>query len=106
MGKIDLENFPTSECANEMLGYVTNHGFYDKAYVGKWLFQVMGLEYDEAQKLAEELPLQMFPETATWGLKYHEIKWQLPVREHLPDEERRKLIFQKRDDRPPMTPYR
>ncbi|MCI8371486.1 MAG: DUF2313 domain-containing protein [Lachnospiraceae bacterium] len=104
MGKIDLENFPTSECAKEMLGYVTNNGFYDRAYVGKWLFQVMGLEYDEAHKFAEELPLQMFPETATWGLKYHEIKWHLPVRKNLSYEERRKLIYQRRDDRPPMTP--
>lgn len=48
----------------------------------------------------------MFPETATWGLKYHELKWQLPVRENLPYEERRKLIYQKRDIKTPMTPYR
>ena len=67
----ELENFPTSESAKRMLSYVST-GFYDKSYVGKWLFQVMGLEYDDARKLVEELALQMFPETATWGLKYHE----------------------------------
>ena len=82
--KIDLENFPTSESAQRMLAAVTP-GFYDKSYVGKWLYQIMGLEFDEAERLiAEELPLQFFPET----------------------DERRKLIYEKRDQRAPMTPYR
>lgn len=105
MGKHNLENFPTSESALKMLGYVTE-GFYDRSYVGKWIFQVMGLEFDAAQKIVEELPDQFFPETATWGLVYHEIKWGLPVRENLPYEERRRLIYQKRDFRAPMTPHR
>lgn len=103
--KFDLELFPTSESAQRMLSYVTAN-FYDSSYVGKWIYQVMGLEYDEARRLVEELPDQFFPETATWGLKYHEIKWGLPVRENLSYEERRALIYEKRDFRAPMTPYR
>ena len=103
--KFDLEAFPTSESAVRMLSYVSQ-GFYDSSYVGKWLYQVMGMEYDDVRKIIEELPYQMFPETATWGLMYHELKWQLPVRENLSYEERRKLIYQKRDCRTPMTPYR
>ena len=104
--KIDLENFPTSESAQRMLATVTP-GFYEKSYVGKWLYQIMGLEFDEAEKLiADDLPLQFFPETATWGLMYHEIKWGLPVRDYLSYDERRKLIYEKRDQRAPMTPYR
>lgn len=99
----ELELFPVSESAKRMLSYVTG-GFYDRSYVGKWIFQVMGAEYDGARAIAEELADQFFPETATWGLKYHEIKWQLPVRENLPYEERRRLIYQKRDFRAPMTP--
>lgn len=103
--KFDLKQFPTSESAKRMLSYVTS-GFYDESYVGKWLYQVMGLEYDDARKLAEELQYQMFPETATWGLMYHEIKWGLPVRPNLSYEERRQQIYQKRDYKSPMTPYR
>lgn len=103
--KFDLDNFPTSNSAKKMLSYVTD-GFYDKSYVGKWLYQVMGIEYDEAQELAEALPEQFFPETATWGLMWHERKWNLPVRENLSYQERRRLIYQKRDYRAPMTPYR
>lgn len=99
----NLEEFPTSESAKRQLSYVTK-GFYDTSYIGKWLYQVMGLEYDEAKRIVEELPMQFFPETATWGLKYHEIKWQLPIRENLSYEERRRLIYQKRDAKAPMTP--
>lgn len=101
----DLEKFPTSPGALRMLSYVSD-GFYDRSYVGKWLYQVMGLEYDTAREIIESLPAQMFPETATWGLMYHEIKWALPVRENLSYEERRRLIYQKRDYRAPMTPWR
>lgn len=104
MGIFDLENFPTSESAKRQLSYVTE-GFYEKSYVGKWLYQVMGLEYDDARVIFEELKRQFFPETATWGLMYHEIKYQLPVREELSYEERRRLIYQKRDYRLPITPY-
>lgn len=100
----DLENFPASDSAKRMLGYVSA-GFYDTSYVGKWLYQVMGMEYDTAKEIVEDLPAQFFPETATWGLMYHEIKWGLPVRENLSYEERRRLIYQKRDYRAPMTPY-
>lgn len=103
--KFDLEHFPTSGSAQKMLSYVSD-GFYDKSYIGKWLYQVMGLEYDKVLDIIEELPVQFFPETATWGLMYHEIKWGLPVRLNLSDEERRSLIYQKRDCRAPMTPYR
>jgi len=105
MKGMDLEGFPASPCGADMLESVDSGGFYEGSYVGKWLFQVMGMEYDDALGLVEELPWQMFPETATWGLKYHEMKWGLPVRASLSYEERRKYIYQKRDERYPMTPY-
>lgn len=105
MEKFDLENFPTSPSAVQMLGYVSQ-GFYYKSYAGKWLYQVMGLEYDAVLEVVESLPEQFFPEMATWGLMYHEIKWGLPVRENLSYEERRRLIYEKRDLKAPMTPYR
>ncbi len=105
MEKFELKNFPTSESAKKMLSYVSD-GFYDESYVGKWIYQVMGIEYDKALEIVMDLPAQFFPETATWGLRYHEIKWGLPIRENLSYEERRALIYQKRDCRAPMTPYR
>lgn len=105
MERFDLENFPVSESAKNMIASVSD-GFYDNSYVGKWLYEVTGQEYDTAREIAEDILNQLFPETATWGLMYHEIKWGLPVRENLPYEERRQLIYRKRDYRAPMTPYR
>ena len=48
MEEINLERFPHSESAKRMLDYVSAD-FYGKSYVGKWLYQVMGQEYDEAK---------------------------------------------------------
>ena len=104
---MNIENFPTSEAAKRMMGYITGNGSYDRSYVGKWIFQVMGIEMDEARRIIEdELPYQAFPETATWGLRYHEEKFGLPIRENLSPEERRKLILDRRDTKAPITPWR
>lgn len=104
---MNIENFPTSEAAKRMMGYITGNGFYDRSYVGKWIFQVMGIEMDEARRIIEdELPYQAFPETATWGLRYHEEKFGLPIIENLSPEERRKLILDRRDTKAPITPWR
>jgi len=65
----------------------------------------MGLEMDEVREIFEELPYQAFPETATWGLMYHEMKYELPIRNDLSYEERRKPIIIKRDTRTPMNPW-
>lgn len=54
---IDLERFPWSDSANRMLTYVTK-GWYDKSYVGKWIYEVMGRELDLATVHIEELPSQ------------------------------------------------
>ena len=62
---MNLEQFPTSETAKKMLGYITGNGFYDNSYVGKWIFQVMGEEMDDARAIIYEWPLQAFVETAT-----------------------------------------
>ena len=52
MERFDLENFPISESAKNMIASVSD-GFYDNSYVGKWLYEVMGQEYDTAREIAE-----------------------------------------------------
>ena len=101
---IDLNKFPTSETAKRMLTYITR-GWYNESYVGKWTFQVMGAELDPWLRLFKETPDQLFVETATWGLRYHELKYGLTVREDLSVEERRARILEVRDFRMPMSPY-
>lgn len=101
---MDLEHFPTSPSAVKMIGYVSEE-FYAKSYVAKWLYQVMGLEWDEVWAIINTLPDQVFPETATWGLMYHEMKYGLAVRDNLSDDERREFIYQRRDVKKPMNPF-
>ncbi len=101
---IDLENFPTSPAAKRMMKTVSP--VYDKSYVGKWIFQVMGMEVDEAWVFFEELRLQAFPETATWGVVYWEQRYHIPPDDNLTTEERRQRVIIKRGKRSPMNPTR
>lgn len=101
---MNLENFPTSPAAKRMMKTVSP--IYDKSYVAKWIFQVMGLEIDEAWQYIEELRLQAFPETATWGITYWEQRYNIPPDESLSLEERRQRVIIKRGKRSPMNPAR
>lgn len=88
---MDLDNFPSSEAGKRMIGNVSEE-WYDRSYVGKWLFQIMGEEIDNASRIISELQAQSYLDTATWGLCYYEEKYSLPVREDLSYEERRSII--------------
>ena len=52
MEKFDIEKFPTSRAAVDMLHSISED-FYQKSYVMKWLLQVAGLEWDEAESILE-----------------------------------------------------
>lgn len=79
---------------------------YDNSYVGLWLFEAIGQEYDELWQIMDEFPLQLFPETATWSLGLWERRYGLTVPSASTIEERRMNIKIKRDARPPMNPAR
>ena len=101
----DLSHFPNSEAAQRMLSYVTAH-WYDNSYVGKWVFEVMGREIDTVKAIIDGLPEEMLFQTATWSLKYHEIKYGLLPREDLTPEARRARITEKIGaNKVPMSPY-
>lgn len=97
-------NIPTTETGKRMLASVSP--IYSKAYTAKWLFEVMGMEMEEARKYIEELRLQAHPKTATWGLFYWEMRYHIPTDESLPLEERRKKVLSKHWEFAPMNPAR
>ncbi len=99
-----LDNFPRSEAAQRMLSYVTQH-WYDNSYVGKWVYEVMGREVDTAVDISEALALQFDIYTVTWGMKYWERMYGLPVKPSLDIEERRKLVLAKMSPHEASTPY-
>lgn len=97
-------NVPTTETGKRMLASVSP--IYDKSYVARWLFEVIGVEMEEARKYIEEVRLQAHPKTATWGLFYWEMRYHIPIDESLPIEERRKKVLSKRWKFAPMNPAR
>lgn len=101
---VDLDNFPTSKTAKRMLERISPT--YDRSYVMKWLLQVMGAELDEMKNYVKSLPLQRFPEVATWGIRYLEQKYGLESDESKTLEERRALIMAARPYRGPITPWK
>ena len=101
---VDLEHFPTSETAKRMMSRVSP--IYDRSYVAKWLYQVMGLEWDAVRGVMESLWAQPFLEQATWGLRYWEQAYGLDTDETKTYEERRRLVSAKRSYKKPMNPAR
>lgn len=102
MSDFDIEHFPTSPAALRMMSRISP--IYDRSYVGKWIFQVMGLEMDDARLRFEELRLQAFPETATWGLMYWEQRYGITPSSAQTLEERRRAVLLKRNAREPINP--
>ena len=100
----DLENFPTSETAKRMMSRVSP--IYDQSYVAKWLYQVMGLEWDQVREVMDSMWEQPFLEQATWGLRYWEQAYGLDTDETKSYEERRRLVSAKRSLKKPMNPAR
>ena len=47
---IDLEHFPTNETALRMMERISP--IYDRSYVGKWIFEIMGMEMGEAAPIS------------------------------------------------------
>lgn len=101
---IDLEHFPTSETALRMMERVSP--IYDRSYVGKWIFEVMGLEMGEARDYFEELRQQPFPERTTWAISYWERRYAITPKPTDDLETRRRNILMKRGARLPMNPAR
>ncbi len=100
----DIEHFPTSPSAVRMLSRISP--IYDKSYVGKWIFEVMGLEMDDVRLRFDELKAQAFPETATWGLVYWEQRYGITGDRNALLEERRRRVIAARSTRSPMNPAR
>lgn len=104
MSKFDIENFPTSETAKKMLRRVSP--IYGNSYVGKWLYQVMGLEMDEAAAIIKSLRDQNFTKTVTWGIEYQEHKYSIEPDDSLSLEERRARLYRRKTEKYPLNPRR
>lgn len=101
---IDLEHFPTNETALRMMERISP--IYDRSYVGKWIFEIMGMEMGEARAYFEELRQQPFPERTTWAIEYWERRYAITPKPTDDLATRRQNIIMKRGIMLPMNPAR
>lgn len=94
-----------SSAADRMLESVTK-GFYDRSYVGLWIYEILGQEMDDVVNWTEDLQAQAYPQTATWSLPYWEDSCQLTRAPGLSIEARRFRILQAMTGRRPINPDR
>lgn len=97
-----LEYFPTSETALRMMKYISP--IYNRSYVGKWIFEIMGMEMGEARTYFEELRQQAFPERTTWTVEYWERRYAIVSNPADSLENRRRNIIIKCGLYSPMNP--
>lgn len=99
----DLDNFPTSEIAKKMISMVSP--IYDEAYVGKWMYQILGAAIEEASDMIRGLREEAFPDTATEKtLPFWEQAYGIVPKPSATVEERRRAILSKRSFKRPMNP--
>ncbi len=94
----------TSPRAKQMFGTVSP--IYYQSKVMKAIFQSIGIEWDMIDEITDEILLQLFPQTATWGLRYWEELLKIPVNNSIPIDRRRALVLYRIKLRAPMTPAR
>lgn len=104
MNKFDIERFPRSPTGNRMLKRVSP--IYGNSYVAKWLYEVMGMEFDEAKKHILEMREQLFTSTVTWGIEYQEHKYSIVPDNNLTLDERRLRLYRKRVGKSPISPWK
>ncbi len=101
---MDLENFPNDELAQQMIAMVSP--IYDNSYVGKWLYQIMGIALEIAADKIYGLADEGFPERASLMLSTWEKAYGIETNENLSDEKRQAALKAKKNIRNPMNPYR
>ncbi len=100
----DLEHFPENEVAKRMLSMVSP--VYDKAYVGKWMFEIIGRMMSSPYDLITSMEQETAPDTATWSLQIWESMYRIQSNPSLSDEQRRVKILERRNFKRPMNPAR
>ena len=91
----------TSPTAERMLGRVSP--IYDESYVGLWMFEAIGREYDKLWDVAKTLPDQLFPESVTWGIELWERRYAITPTPGQTLEERRQKVLAMRSTPHPFN---
>lgn len=94
----------TSKKGQEMIKNISP--IYANSKVEQAIYEAIGLEFDNADYLVEEILKQMFPQTATWGLVFWENRLNISINSNEDIEKRRQKIITKMQTKWPLTPER
>lgn len=103
MSRPDLDNIIQSPEAETFLRMVTK-GFYSNSYIGLWMYEVIGREWDEMREWAEGLRQEIHPQTCTWSIAIWEWVYGIEPDETLQLEYRRQRILAKVVGVKPINP--
>lgn len=93
------EEIVASKSGKRMLSRVSP--IYDESYVGLWMFEAIGREYDKLWDIADTLPQQMFVESVTWAIELWEQRYGItPAPSQSIEERRRRLLASRSAPRP------
>lgn len=92
----------SSQSADRMLGRVSP--IYDNSYVGLWMFEAIGREYDGMWDIVNSLPDQLFPQSVTWAIELWEERYGITPSSTQTLEERRQAIISARSIPAPFLP--
>lgn len=95
----------TSPKGKQMIEYISP--IYANSEIEQAIYQAIGSEFDSADELAEEVLMQLHPQTATWGISFWEQRLKLPINESEDIKiRRRKVIARLQSKASTMTPER
>ena len=78
---------------------------YNNSRIALYIFQAIGIVLEKSTDfVAEDFVAQIFPQTATWGLKYWEKEYGIITDESLSLEQRRNNLMSTMKYKAPITP--
>lgn len=94
----------TSKKGQEMFRGISP--IYGKSEIEQAIYEAIGAEFDDADQLADDILLQLFPQTATWGLSFWEKRVSIITNLNESIDKRRKKVITKMQTKWPLTPER
>lgn len=104
MGDTLRDDILKSEAGQRMVDRVTP--IYNESFVGLWLYEAMGREWDAYWELVNSLKDELFPESTTWMIELWERRYAITPPEDATLEERRQAVLNHRVLPSPISPWR
>ncbi len=88
----------------KFLGYISP--IYEQSVIMQAVMEAIGAEWDDVDRLTDEVFAQLFPQTATWGIAFWERLLGILPNHSVPIEQRRARVLASMQTRWPVTKAR